>query len=239
LPYQKEDTMMARGSLLLLMFALAAGMDTAQAQSVSSPYRFIDRTQSAGLWAGYVSTGRGTVELGPESGPVIGGRYTIRLSGPFTVEAEAGYFNSTRTVLDTATVGTARGLAQVGDADLTLLTLNASLRFNLTGPRTWHGIQPFVAFGAGTALDLSGNSATDADVVSDARFDFGTSFAGQLGGGIEWFPSDRLSLRVDARNVLWKLKTPVPFVVIDPTGRTPESEWIQNGFFTVGIALHF
>jgi hypothetical protein len=184
-----------------------------------------------------VTSSRGTIGLAPQGGPVVGLRYNIRLSGPFTVEGEVGYLGSKRAVRDTVAVDGER--QKVGEADLTLMVLMASVRFNLTGPRTWHQLQPFVTFGVGAALDLSGTSAEDERVAPDVRFDFGTSFAGYFGGGIEWFPRDRLSLRVEARNVLWKVNSPFPFLT-GPLGvETPEDEWIQNGFFMVGFAIHF
>ena len=226
----------ARSSrLAVLLLALAVSKGTAQ--SISSPYRFVESTQSGGLFAGYIAPSGSTVGLGPKSGPVAGLRYTIRLSGPFTVEAEVGYASSTRPVRDTVVVDSARQI--VGEADSGLLIANAALRFNLTGPRTWHNLQPYVLFGAGAVMDVLGENGDDETVAADIRFDFGTTFAGQLGGGIEWFATDRLTLRIDARNALWKLKTPAPFLLGDFGEGTPGDEWVNNGFFTIGLSIHF
>jgi hypothetical protein len=226
-----------RRSVLLSLAGLLAAQMSAHAQSIPSSYRFIDQSQGAGLFAGYISTTKGTVGLGPKAGPTAGARYSIRVSGPFTLELDGSYFTSKRPVLDTTLVDSARVV--VGEADFSLLMGNVGLRFNLTGPRTWHGIQPFALFGGGMAADLSGTSADDEKVTAEARFDFGTSFAGQLGGGIEWFPSDQLTFRVDARNVLWKIKAPLALVSDSFGGALPASEWAQNGWFTVGLTLRF
>lgn len=217
--------------------SVVLAVETASGQNINSPYRFVEDAQSGGGFGGYIYPARGTVGLGPEAGPVGGVRYTIRLSGPFTVEADAGYFSSRRPVLDTIVVDSAR--QRVGTADLGLLLVNGSLRFNLTGARTWHRLQPFAVFGAGVAVDLSGSSPADEDLAADVRYDFGTSFAGQLGGGMEWFPTDRLTVRLDARNALWKITTPLPFQRGVLALRTPADEWVQNGYFSVGLTLHF
>jgi hypothetical protein len=219
--------------LLVTLFIPAA----ATAQAISSPYRFIDESQAIGLFGGYISAGKGSVGLGPKGGPVFGARYSIRLSGPFTIEIEPAFFKTTRPVLDTTVVDSAR--AQVGEADLALVLANGSLRFNITGARTWHGLQPFFLFGGGAAVDLSGTSEDDELVTGEARFDFGTSFAGQLGGGVEWYASKRLTLRLDARNALWKIKTPLAFVSDSFGQNAPREEWVQNGFFTVGLSFRF
>ncbi|MGH7469435.1 MAG: hypothetical protein ACRENP_15905 [Longimicrobiales bacterium] len=226
-----------RGSLFAMTIALLVQTGSSAGQSIPSPYRFIDEKQTVGAFASYILTARGTVGLGPEDGAAAGVRYSIRLSGPFNVEAETFYFPSTRPVRDTTLAGDER--EQVGTADLTLLGGIASLRFNLTGPRTWHKLQPFVAFGVGAVLDLSGTSVEDERVPADVRFDFGTSFAAHVGGGIEWFPGNRLSLRLDARNQLWKTNTPFPFLVGEAGVQTPEDEWIQNGVISLGFAVRF
>lgn len=225
----------ACGSGLVLLLALATTETTGQ--SIPSPYRFIETSQSAGPFGGLLEAGGSTVGLQPRAGNVAGLRYAIRLSGPFTVEAEASYFKGDRAVRDTVVVDSARQI--VGEAEVNLALVNAALRFNLTGPRTWHSLQPFIAFGAGVAIDLTGQKPVDELVPPDARYDFGTSFAGQLGGGIEWFATDRLSLRVDARSVLWKVKTPAPFLRGEFGQRTPADEWVNNGLFSLGLAIHF
>src|SRR5262245_36657414 len=80
---------------LLIALLLPARQAAAQA-SINSPYRFIDQSQAVGIWAGAVSSASGTVDIGPQGGSIVGVRYGIRLSGPFTIEAGVGYFPSTR-----------------------------------------------------------------------------------------------------------------------------------------------
>jgi hypothetical protein len=140
-------------------------------------------------------------------------------------------------VRDTVPADTA--LTTVGEADLTLGLARGALRFNLTGPRTVHSLQPFVLFGVGVAVDFAGESADEGGLPEDVRFDFGTSFAGELGGGIEWFLGERAALRVDARNLLWKLETPTPFLLGERALLLTDSEWAQNFYITAGFSVRF
>jgi len=224
-------------SVLVALVLLLTGVHEVMAQTIRSPYRFIEESQTGGIWAGYLATERGSVGLGPEAGPIVGGRYSIRLSGAFTVEADAGYFWSTRAVLDTAVVD--GNFRQVGEADFRALLLNGALRFNLTGPRTWNRLQPYVIFGAGAMVDLTGTSTTEELLPVDVRYDFGTSFAGLFGGGVEWFPSERVTFRLDLRDALWKINTPTAFLLSRLADETTSDEWTQNFLFSVGAALHF
>lgn len=216
---------------------LLAAAGSASAQRIDTPYRFYDQTQAVGFSVAYISTDKGSVGLGPESGLAFGGRYHIRLTGPFFVEAEALYFPSTRAVLDSAVVDST--FEQVGEADLGIAVVQASVRFQLTGQRTWHGILPFLLAGAGVALQAQDDDSADEDVPAEARFDFGTTFAGQIGAGIEVFPVERLALRIDVRNILWQMETPQALLEHD-IGRTlPKEEWTNNVTASIGISIHF
>lgn len=210
----------------------------AAAQNIDSPYRFIDTKQAGGIYAGYLFTGQGSLNLGPESGALYGVRYDLTLGGPFALEADVGYFSKMRAVYDTVPGDTTR--AVVGDSEFSTLLLTAGLRFNLTGPRTYHGLQPYAIFGVGAAFDLSNPSAVDEGLPGNVRFDFGTKFIGMLGGGTEILLGQRYSLRVDARNILWKLDTPQAFLLAGDQGLLlPADEWAQNFGLTVSFAVRF
>jgi opacity protein-like surface antigen len=220
--------------LLGLIGVLAAGR--ADAQVVRSPFRYVDTRQSVTVFGGYVLTDRGRLDLGPEDAPIGGVRYSLRLGGPFTAEASASYLPSTRTVLDTTAVGSP--LERVGEANIDLALIDVALRFNLTGPRTYHNLMPYLIAGGGVAFEVAGDDDAESEIAADARFDFGTRFAGQVGAGVEWYATRRLALRFDARDVFWKLKTPPAFSRQDP-GNVPGDEWVQNFAFSLGLAFHF
>jgi len=223
---------------LATVAAVALFATPALGQQIRSPYRHLERTQAGGLLAGYVATDRGSLELGPGSGPIFGGRYGIRLTGPFTVEGEVGFMPTSRNVVDLVSDdgGETQIPVRLREADLTLLQLTAALRFNLTGPRTYRNLQPFLLAGGGAAFAVSDSDKDATDLHPDVRFDFGTSFAGLLGGGIEWFPVRRLALRLDGRLLFWELDNPRSFVL---TGDVSSDEWVQNFYLSVGAAIHF
>ncbi len=225
--------------ILPLLAAALLGVATrpAAAQRITSPYEYIDPSQSLAVTAGYLDTSRGSVGLGPKPAAFAGVRWAIRLNGPFVIQADLDYFKSTRSVLDTAFVSqTDTSYVNRGDADQNLILALGAVRFDLTGARTWHRLQPYVLFGGGVVISTTGTNGADAAVVPDARFRFGTSFAGQFGGGIEWYLTRRLALYGDVRGVLWKLKTPQAFLL---TQKYPASEWTQNASVGAGLAFHF
>lgn len=221
-----------------LLAVLAFGpVPAAHAQRVESPYRFIDASQEGGAFVAYVAADKGAVGLGATSGPAFGARYTIRISGPFMLDVEGMYFPTERAVLDTVVVDSA--FRSIGTARQQLVIGTAALRLNLTGNRTWHGFIPFVAFGGGGVLE-AGSDDEDFEVTPvDAKAEFGTSFAGSLGAGFQYFPSERLSIRVDGRNLLWKVETPAALRRGNLGATMPADEWLQNLTASVGVSIHF
>lgn len=232
---------MKRSHTFWILATAAATVFTqpAGAQQIDSPYRFLDHSQFGGVWGGYVSPSNGTIDNGPEAGPIFGAAWALRVSGPFAINVEAAYMPSTRTLRDTVYDATESMYEDLGEADISLLTVMGNLRLNLTGARTWNSLQPFVIAGAGVALDLAGGSDIEAEMPANARFDFGTSFAGQLGAGVDWFPSSRVSIRVDARDMFWKLPVPEAFLFTENGARLSRSEWEQNFALAAGLSIHF
>jgi hypothetical protein len=227
---------------VLAACALVATPAPGAGQQIRSPYRFLEKTQAGGLFVGYLGADRGQFDLGPGSSPLFGARYGIRLSGPFTIEGEASFLPTSRFVigLDQDTVAAdsivSRPVRVGRESDQSLLLLLAGLRFNLTGPRTFRNLQPYLLVGGGAVIELS-DEDRGTDLPPDVRFDFGTSFAGQLGGGIEWFVMRRLGLRLDGRLVFWEIDMPRAFREEVP--RAPDDEWVQHFYVSAGAAIHF
>ncbi|MEO5511100.1 MAG: hypothetical protein ABIV28_06580, partial [Longimicrobiales bacterium] len=213
---------------------------TASAQSLSSPYQWIPQHQSAGVFAQYMWPSGGRLGAGPNAGPGVGLRWGIDISGPLALDIEASYSPLTRPVVDTAAVSvTDSSYVVKGEADMNLIHAGANVRFNLTGARSWHAIQPFVLFGGGLAINLSGENGDDTKVARDVRFGFGTSFAGQLGAGFEWFATPAVAARFDGGMLLWKLKAPSAFIANSGADVIPASEWERNFKVSAGLAVHF
>jgi opacity protein-like surface antigen len=238
---EDPDEMMKRIliSCAVVLAVQAAVVQPVDAQQIASPYRFLDHSQFVGAWAGWVWAADGRIGNGPEAAPIIGAAWALRVSGPFALGADVGFMPSTRTVRDTTFSAADSMFTAIGEADVRLLVVMGNLRFNLTGSRTWNGLQPFAVAGAGVVIDLASGTAVEADLPANARFDFGTSFAGQLAAGVDWFPSSRVSVRVDARDMFWKLPVPEAFVFTQNGATLPRSEWEQNIALTAGLSIHF
>jgi hypothetical protein len=118
---------------------------------------------------------------------------------------------------------------------MTIGIVSADLRFDITGPRTWHRLMPFALLGLGAAFTLSEEDDADADLDPNVRYDYGTRLVGELGLGTEWFPTDRVTLRLDARNMLWKIEAPTAMRTVDG----PIDEWVQNFLLSAGVSFRF
>lgn len=207
------------------------------AQTIPSPYRFVEPGQEAGAFVGYLDMGRGRFDLGPEPGILLGGRYGIRVSGAFAIEGTVWYVPTSRDVVDPRRT---EGDRVIEEADASILSADARLRFSITGQRTWHDLAPHLLVGFGFATDLDEDpEIEDDDRVANERFDFGTPITGLLGGGVRWIPGDRFLIRGDATLTLWKLEIPAGFRTLDPESAVPEDEWVSGLNFSVGVSFIF
>ena len=128
----------------------------------------------------------------------------------------------------------------VGEADVLLTTIDARLKFSLTGDRMWHRISPFIVAGGGVVFDVAGDSEADELLLPEDRFGFGTSFYGTTGLGLRWFVTDRFAVRADGTFSLWKVGTPPGFS--DPVRNFPnveEGEWLQSLGLTISTLIRW
>jgi len=207
------------------------------AQSIPSPYRYIETKQEVGLILGRASVNTGRFGYGPSGGTIVGLRWGINLSGPMGLEVVGTGIKGSRDVIDPSH---AEGNRVVGKADVLLGTLDGRLRFSLTGDRTWHDLAPFIVAGGGLVFDLSGNQSADSVLDASDQFTVSNSFFGTMGGGVRWMLSERLEVRGDGVFSLWKLKTPPGFS--DPTlgfVSVAKSEWANGAHFTLSTAIRF
>lgn len=223
---------------VLLLSALAAVGGPVEAQSIPSPYRYIEERQELGVFTGTYWGDTGQFDLGPGPGVMAGVRWGIDLSGPIGLEAVGSWVSATRDVINPRRQ---EGDRKVGEADVGLLVLDARLRFALTGRRTWHRFQPFVFAGAGVAFDVLGAQMADGELPEIERYDFGTQFAGTAGTGFRFLLGRRWVLRADAILLLYQVDTPNGFLE-NPTlelGPIPEAEWVSPTTVSLGFAFRF
>ncbi len=219
-----------------LALALAATAAPAAAQTIPSPYRFIDYRQDLALVASYIMTQRGPLDLGPESGLAGGLQYTLRINDPMALSARVLYFPGERELIDTTTVDGSVTSARVGRADMNLVLATARLQFTLTGARTWNSIAPYVIVGAGLAFEAG--DPGDSAITPTLRYRFGSSFQPQFGVGISGFLSERWALRLVLLDSLWQIETPEGLRdALDPTPRS--RQFTHNLELSAGIALFF
>ncbi|HIF23274.1 MAG TPA: hypothetical protein EYQ27_15560 [Gemmatimonadetes bacterium] len=216
------------GATLLALLLIPSGAD---AQTIPSPFRFLEAKKEVGPVLGYMNAGTGRFAYGPNGGMVVGGRFGIELAGPLSFETVATYISGSRDIVNP---GRDEGERKAGEADVGIGTLDARIKFSLTGDRAWHNVAPFIVFGGGMALDLAGTDPVEEDLEPADRFDFGSSFFGTLGVGNRWFISDQFGVRADAVFSLWRLSTPPGFS--DPERdflNVEEGEWISGLTFSL------
>ena len=232
-----------RRSLILtlaapLVAALLGGGAPAAAQSIPSPYRYIEERQEIGVFAAPFLGDTGQLDLGPGPGFIAGVRWGIDLSGPLGLEAVGSWVSATRDVINPRRQ---EGDRKVAEADVGLIFIDARLRFALTGRRTWHGFQPFIFAGAGVGFDVLGTRPEDGRLPEAERFEFGTQFAGSTGAGFRFLLGRRWVVRADATLFLYQVDTPNGFLD-NPNlelGNLPESEWVSPTYISLGLAFRF
>lgn len=218
--------------------ALFGAAHSAAAQTITSPFDYIQKRQSLGVFGGYNLSPKLDLDLGPHSGPIGGLTYTLQLSGPLSFEGSVGMIGSKRVVFENKPNPTnpQQPIATpIDTVPLSLVMAEGGLRFRATGDRTWHKIAPYLAASVGMVANLRARTGTEASVPDDEDARFGPAFAVGAGIGTEWFASERLSFRGEVRDRLWRVRTPAGFT----SGGKETTDWTHNVAFTVGAALHF
>ena len=216
------------------------------AQAVPSSYQYIQKNRSLTAYAGYLFTNPGVAlpdsqnaDLGPQSAPLFGLRYSLRVGGPLSLEGNVAFSPSQRklynAVLDPDTTHIV--VTETGDeVSEPLVLAEAAVRFHLTGDRTYRGLAPFVLASGGAVMGLGGTSDAEKDIPEHRRFDFGPGLAVSVGTGVDFFPSQRMSLRTEVDYRLWRMAAPAGLL---RAGAGKVSEWGENIGVTVGAAYHF
>ncbi|UCC71042.1 MAG: hypothetical protein JSV86_11660 [Gemmatimonadota bacterium] len=236
-------------SLLAVLAVSLVWPEGAGAQQVPSPYRFIEAKQDLGITVSYVYADPGAANFGPQAGPAISVRYTRSISRPVSITPSLTYFTSEREVIDPSLEegeGGGSGSQVVGTESIDLLLVAGRFNLNLTGTRTWHRLVPYLSGGLGIAFELTGattcfegSTNPDCQIEPRERFDFGTSFLLQLGFGTVWLPRQRIGVRLEFLNHIWRLATPPGYydpgvtIVPIPSGK----DWTNN--LELGLTLSY
>ena len=227
----------ALGMALLLPAAVCAQVGY---RPESSPYRPLPEKYQLSVTGGYSWANGGKVGVGPAHGPVVGGRFDLHLAGPGAIQVGANVGTFDRLLIDPRLGPEDRIL---GTATQSVVMLDAGLNLVLTGQKAWRGLVPY--FGASLGMAFGGSVPED----SLSAFKFGAKFMVTPLAGMRLHPTRRLSLRVEARDAIWKLNYPASFFespefapdqepVLDPQFNK-DSEWTHNFMLFVSLGWSF
>jgi hypothetical protein len=198
-----------------------------------SPFRDLAYKQEATIVMGYFAAGADPVGVAPQSGPMLGARYEVRVGGPAQFAVRVARVFSERNVLDPTKPVDER---IVSTDSWPLYLADLGLTFNLTGQKSFRGLVPVASFGGGVATDLKGSE----DV---GGFKFGTAFALSFGAGIRWVPGSAFQLRLDVLDYLYQVRYPNSYFT--SSGSLPavrsgsQSAWTHNAAITLGGSYQF
>jgi hypothetical protein len=202
----------------------------------ASPYIDLEYRQDVTLFGGYYKAGKDLVGIAPQSGPMVGARYELRLGGPALLTSRVAYVSSQRTIIDPRRPAAQRVVQ--ADAAWPIYLADVGITLNLTGQRSYRRFVPFVTSGLGVATDFK----SGADV---GAWRFGTPFALSFGGGIKWVPAGNLQARVEVSDQLYQIKYPASYYVTASDGTSvltvddPKSDWTSNFGLSFGLSYSF
>lgn len=163
-----------------------------------SPFRDVEFRQEITTFTGWYVSGPGVVGVLPRGGPMLGARWEALLTGPLRFYTRLGSVLSERTVINPAR---APGERAIGDYSWPVFFGDVGFNADLTGRKSWNRLVPMVSVGAGGVTDF----IRGPDV---GQFEFGTRFALTYGGGVRYVPGGRWQFRLDAHDVMHRIKYP-------------------------------
>jgi hypothetical protein len=221
----------------MVVLAVAATSTVAGAQvgypPAQSPFRDLVYRQELTAIGGYYAAGKDPVGVAPQSGPIIGARYEVRIGGPAQFAVRAARVFSERNVLDPTKPEAER---IVGTESWPLYLADLGITFNLTGQKSFRGIVPVATVGGGIASDFKGGR----DV---GGYRFGTAFALSYGAGVRWVTGGRYQLRLDVLDYLYQVRYPNSYFTangtLPPVRSGSQSAWTHNAAITLGGSYQF
>ena len=212
----------------------------------SSPYRDIPGGRSFTLLVGDIGGDGGSIGVGPHNGQSYGVRFDVRLGAPIQLGLTVARGDLERLVVSAADSVANRVDGPVKQA-VTMLEL--ALQINLTGRKSWNRLAPFIGGSAGF-MDGGGLPAS---VKDSSGYKFGGKIYLAPAAGLRIFLSKSLHVRLEARQLFWKLKYPLAYnldpaaqpsgdVVNHPNSVLPgnkREEWSGAREFRAGLSYSF
>lgn len=230
-------------ALLLTAAPLAAQVGHAPN---ASPYRDILPAKSLTLLVGDVGGDGGSIGVGPHRGQSYGVRFDIRAGAPIQFGVSLARGDLERLVVSAADSVNNRVDGPVKQA-VTMAEL--ALQINVTGKKSWHRLAPYF----GGAVGFISGAGLPTSVADSSGYKFGSKFYVAPGAGLRIFLGPALHLRLDARQLFWKLRYPIVYnadPAAQPSGdpaNHPNSvlpgnkrdEWSGAREFRVGLGYAF
>jgi hypothetical protein len=199
-----------------------------------SPFLDLVYKQEITGYSGWYAAAKDPVGVAPQSGPIVGVRYDVRIGGPALFTAQLATVASKRTEIDPTRPLASR---EVATRNAPLFLADAGISINLTGQRSYRRLVPVINGGVGLVSDFKGADA--------GGYRFGTAFAFSFGGGVRYVPGGRFQLRADLADRFYQLNYPASYFVLAsdssrvvPPGQ-PTSFWKHNAAITVGASYLF
>lgn len=217
-----------------------------------SPYHDVTTTQALVLLYGHWTGAATDAAVGARPGPFAGLRLETRLAGPLDLWATVGnVFSSRLVVLPSDTVDNPRintcgcagsGHTVRGPVNQNLFAGDLSLVLNLTGPKRWHALAPYVGAGFGIIQGPSGQT-------DPGGFRVGTNFVFVPTIGTKVFLGKSLGIELEARDYWLRYEWPLAYYTpTDSTNHavapvlpltTSTRQITHNATFTVGLSYLF
>lgn len=201
-----------------------------------SPYVDMRRTHGLYAYSGWLGGDRGFLQIGHANGQTYTVGYEIPLGGVLAFYGSLSYAKTERYVINPFRDDSVR-LAGPFDDDMSLIDLG--LRFNITGNKTWHGVNLYASGSMGMAISMG-------TPLDSGSYNFKRKMTFTPGLGMRFFPVRRMSVVVDGRLAAWRLRYPPDyFRAVSNDGipvlkeGDPETEWTVHPWISFGLGWNF
>jgi hypothetical protein len=238
----ERDRLKRALSITIITCAILAPATAAQVgyEPGSSPYRNLPGNKWLSIIGGYLGGSAGSAGVGPTDGMLMGVRTDIGVTAAIDLTGDIAMADLQRLPIDpregpdNRVLGTARQTVLLGQAGVVL---------RLTGEKTWNRILPY----AGLTMGLAVGTEVRADSMSN--FNFGIHFMTGPQIGVRVHPGGRMFLRIEARDLVWRLSYPNVFFdapandplappVLNPLTED-DSEWTHHPTLMFGLGIRF
>ena len=226
------------GAVVVLSIGPTVQPSTAQVGHDPARSPFVDMRRTHGLvaYTGWIGGDRGSLGIGHANGPTYTLGYEIPLGGPLSFYSSFTYARTERFVINPFHDDSVR-VSGPFDDDMSLIDLG--LRFNLTGNKTWHGLNLYASGALGMAISRG-------SPLDSGSYNFRRKMTFTPGLGMRFFPMRRMSVVVDGRLAAWRLRYPPDyFRAVSNDGipvlveGDPEVEWTVHPWISFGLGWNF